>query len=246
MNHQLLSLALLGLLCQVTWCPVARALEEPNPVKAVSPEPRKAAWWTKRHDAKIAALKKQDRVDLLMIGDSITHSWESKGKKTWAEYYADRNAFNIGYSGDRTEHVIWRLQHGEIDGISPKLAVIMIGTNNTGHRQDPPKDTAAGIKAILAILKKKLPKTKILLLGVFPRGATRDDKLRKINVGINQIIKSFADGQRVHFLDLSSTFLDDKGNLPKSVMPDLLHPNEDGYGMWAKAQEPMIKKLLGE
>ena len=138
-----------------------------------------------------------------MIGDSITHGWENRGKAAWSEFYAKRNAFNIGYSGDRTEHVIWRLQHGEIDGIAPKLAVIMIGTNNTGHRQDPPEQTAAGIKKILEVLKKKLPRTRVLLLAVFPRGATNDDKLRKINDGINKSIQGLADGKRVHFLNLS-------------------------------------------
>ena len=214
--------------------------------KSVTPESRKAAWWTKRHDKKLADLKAQKTVDLLMIGDSITHGWENRGKAAWSEFYAKRNAFNIGYSGDRTEHVIWRLQHGEIDGIAPKLAVIMIGTNNTGHRQDPPEQTAAGIKKILDVLKKKLPKTRVLLLAVFPRGATTDDKLRKINDGINKSIRAFADGKRVHFLDINATFLDDDGKLPKSVMPDLLHPNEKGYQMWAAAQEPMIKKLLAE
>ena len=142
--------------------------------------------------------------------------------------------------------MIWRLQHGEIDGIAPKLAVIMIGTNNTGHRQDPPEQTAAGIKKILEVLKKKLPRTRVLLLAVFPRGATSDDKLRKINDGINKSIQGFADGKRVHFLNINTTFLDDDGKLPKSVMPDLLHPNEKGYRMWAAAQEPTIKKLLAE
>merc|ERR1712202_63718 len=88
--------------------------------KSVKPESRKADWWTKRHDKKLADLKAQKTVDLLMIGDSITHGWENRGKAAWSEFYAKRNAFNIGYSGDRTEHVIWRLQHGEIDGIAPK------------------------------------------------------------------------------------------------------------------------------
>ena len=89
------------------------------------------------------------KVDLLMIGDSITHAWEDKGLETWNQYYADRNALNLGFSGDRTEHVIWRFQNGAIDDISPKLAVIMIGTNNTGHRKENPRHTALGIKRII-------------------------------------------------------------------------------------------------
>ncbi len=226
--------------------PVLTADDAEKKFKAVTPESRPDVWWTERHEQKLKALKEQKTVDLLMIGDSITHGWEGHGKKVWENYYAKRNAFNIGYGGDRTEHVIWRLQHGEVGGITPKLAVIMIGTNNTGHRQDPPKATAAGIKAIIGELRKKLPKTKILLLAVFPRGAYKDNRLRKINDGINKIIKDYDDDKTVFFLDINSTFLTDDGVLPKAIMPDFLHPREDGYRMWAEAMEPTIKKLMGD
>lgn len=218
--------------------------------KAATPEVQTAAWavkwWQPRHDQKLADLKKMEKVDLLMIGDSITHGWEGRGKKVWDEYYAKRNAFNIGFSGDRTENVLWRLQNGAIKGISPKLAVIMIGTNNTGHRQDPAEETAAGIKAIIAELQKQVPKTKVLLLAVFPRGAKSDDPLRQLNAGINEIIAGYADDKRVFFLDINAEFLEDDGTLPKSVMPDLLHPHEAGYATWAKAMEPTVARLLGE
>ncbi|MFT5525555.1 MAG: lysophospholipase L1-like esterase, partial [Pirellulaceae bacterium] len=132
------------------------------------------------------------------------------------------------------------------DGISPKAAVIMIGTNNTGHRQDPPEQTAAGIKAIIADLRKRLPETKLLLLAVFPRDATKEGKLRQINDGINELISKYGDDKHVFFLNINDTFLDDDGNLPKEVMPDLLHPRQKGYAMWAEAIEPTLKKLLGE
>lgn len=218
--------------------------------KAATPEVQTAAWavkwWQPRHDQKLADLKKMEKVDLLMIGDSITHGWEGRGKKVWDEYYAKRNAFNIGFSGDRTENVLWRLQNGAIKGISPKLAVIMIGTNNTGHRQDPAEETAAGIKAIIAELQKQVPKTNVLLLAVFPRGAKSDDPLRQLNAGINEIIAGYADDKRVFFLDINAEFLEDDGTLPKSVMPDLLHPHEAGYATWAKAMEPTVARLLGE
>jgi len=226
--------------------------EKPTSVlcKAVTPEVQTAAWavkwWQSRHDQKLADLKKMEKVDLLMIGDSITHGWEGRGKKVWDEYYAKRNAFNIGFSGDRTENVLWRLQHDALKGISPKLAVIMIGTNNTGHRQDPADETAAGIKAIIIELQKQLPKTKILLLAIFPRGAKTDDPLRQLNTGINEIIVSYADDKSVFFLDVNSEFLEDDGTLPKSIMPDLLHPHEAGYATWAKAMESTIASLMGE
>ena len=229
-----------------SYCLTAQA-EKP---KAITPEVQTASWavkwWGPRHEQKLKELKRREKVDLLMIGDSITHGWEGKGKKVWDEYYARRNAFNIGFSGDRTEQVIWRLQHGEIEGISPRLAVVMIGTNNTGHRQDPPKQTAAGIKAILGELKKRTPKTKVLLLAIFPRGEKSDDKLRKINDATNEIIKDYANEKTVFFLDINNVFLTDDGTLTKEVMPDRLHPHESGYRMWAEAMEPMVKKLLGE
>lgn len=219
-------------------------------VKAITPEIQTAKWaekwWMPRHEEKLAALKTVEKVDLLMVGDSITHGWESGGKPVWEKFYAKRNAFNIGFSGDRTEHVLWRLQHGTVKGISPKLAVIMIGTNNTGHRQDDPKDTAAGVEAIVKELQKQLPETKILLLAIFPRGADGTDKLRQINEATNKLVAKFADDKKVFYLDINSTFLEAEGVLPKSIMPDLLHPNEKGYGMWAEAMEPTIAKLLGE
>ena len=242
-----LSLALLLFLCLPV---LAIAQDTATQIKALQPEVQTAdwavKWWMPRHEQKLKELADMEQVDLLMIGDSITHGWENGGKKVWDKYYAKRNALNIGFSGDRTEHVLWRFDHGEIDGIAPKAAVVMIGTNNTGHRQDDPDDTAAGIKAILDKLAEKTPNTKVLLLAIFPRGAAADDKLRLINDGINQRISKFADGKRVFFLDISDKFLEDDGTLPKSIMPDLLHPNAEGYEIWAKAMEPTIVKLMGE
>ncbi len=224
-----------------------RQLDKPQ---AVVPEVQTAdwaqSWWGQRHEEKLKEKEARGQIDLLMIGDSITHGWEGGGKATWEKYYAHRHALNIGFSGDRTENVIWRLQHGAVDGISPRLAVIMIGTNNAGLRQDKPEDTAAGVKAILTELRTRLPDTKCLVLAIFPRGEKTDDPLRQLNDATNQILKKMADDQRVFFLDINAEFLDDDGTLPKDLMPDLLHPNEKGYEIWAAAMEPTIKKLLGE
>jgi beta-glucosidase len=228
---------------------VASAQDAP-PIPALKPEVQTAAWaqawWIPRHQEKLAAIKAQDKIDLVMIGDSITHGWEDGGRKTWDQYYAKRHAVNLGFSGDRTEQVLWRLQHGEIEGLAPKLVVIMIGTNNTGHRQDKPEDTAAGIKAIVGEVRTRLPQTKTLLLAIFPRGGHANDALRKLNDATNKIIAGYADNEHVFFLDINAEFLDDNGVLPTSIMPDLLHPNAEGYEIWAKAMEPMIAKLTGE
>lgn len=213
-----------------------------------------AAWWPHRHADKLTERDKivseNRQLQLVFVGDSITHGWE--GKAMWAERYAPRGAFNIGFSGDRTEHVLWRLGvtsgsiNNEIAGLNPKLFVVMIGTNNTGHRQDPPEATATGIEQIVDRLLELAPESKVLLLAVFPRGATADDPLRKINDGVNELIAKLGERDRVEFLDIGDVFLDDDGVLPKSVMPDLLHPNEAGYKLWADAIEPHVARLLGE
>jgi beta-glucosidase len=221
------------------------SIKEKTQPESITPTPRQTSeWWQTRHEEKVKEIQQGD-IDLLMIGDSITHSWEKGGKEVWENFYRSRKAANIGFSGDRTQHVIWRLQNGEIDGISPKLAVIMIGTNNTGHR-DPSEDTALGIKHILKELRTRLPETKILLLAIFPRSATTDDELRKLNDATNEIISNFSDDEHVFYLDINNAFLDEEGNLSKDIMPDFLHPNANGYQSWATAMEPMIQKLIGE
>lgn len=205
-------------------------------------------WWLPRHEQKLADAKaiaaKGEKIDLLFIGDSITQGWEKEGAATWQKHYAQRNAFAIGFGGDRTENVLWRLQHGALDNMSPKLVVMMIGTNNTGHRHEKPATTAVGIKRLIAEIQQRQPKAKILLLAVFPRDEKPEGKLRQINNGINAIIKKYADNKRVFFADINSVFLTPDGVLPKDIMPDLLHPNEKGYDLWAEALEPHLQKLL--
>lgn len=202
-------------------------------------------WWEPRHQEKLAQAQ-AGNIDLIMLGDSITHGWETQGKNVWDEYFADRKGYNIGFSGDRTENVLWRLQHGEVDGLNPKAVVLMIGTNNTGHRMERPEFTATGIKTILDELRARLPEAKILLLAVFPRDEKPDTPMRKINDEVNRLIATYADNEHIHFLDINHVFLDDNGHLPRDIMPDLLHPNEKGYALWAEAMEPKLKELLGE
>lgn len=247
---------LLLLMSSVTLCTSGSEVRAEDPKakadlpKALQPEVQTAAWavkwWKPRHEEKLKQKAAMKQVDLLMIGDSITHGWEGAGKEVFANYYGKRKTLNLGFSGDRTEHVLWRLQHGAVDDISPKLAIVMIGTNNTGHRKDPPKETAAGVKAIIDELQKRLPETKILLLAIFPRGVNHDDGLRKINQGVNKLIHGFADAKKIYYLDINNEFLDDDGTLPKKKMPDLLHPNAQGYEIWAYAMEPLVANLLGE
>lgn len=201
-------------------------------------------WWKQRHQQKKPLAKKGGH-ELVFIGDSITQGWEEAGKPVWDQYYGSRKALNLGYSGDRTEHVLWRLMNGELENVDPKLFVVMIGTNNTGQRQDPPEQTAAGIQLIVELLQDRKPDAKILLLSIFPRAEKPDHKLRQLNDAINQRIKTFADGDKIQWLDVSNTFLAADGTLPKETMPDFLHPEAAGYALWAKAMEAKIAELTG-
>jgi beta-glucosidase len=222
--------------------PLATAQEKPAANDAVVPVPREGGWM-KRHEGFNERVKKGN-VDLIFLGDSITQAWEGGGKGVWEEFYGKRNAVNLGISGDRTQHVLWRLEHGNIDGISPKLAVLMIGTNNSGTNS--PEQIADGVKAIVEKLKAKLPQTKVLILAIFPRGADSGDPRRKVNEGANAIMAKLADGKQVHFLDIGKGFLASDGTLSKEVMPDLLHLNEKSYRIWAESIEPKVKELMGE
>ena len=236
---------------EIAYAPIMKALQqryqdmkgfyEVN--SAIIPHSRgDETWWRDRDREKNNRLK-EGNIDLAFIGDSITQGWEGNGKQVWESYYGARKAVNLGFGGDRTEHVIWRLSKGAWNQIKPKVAVLMIGTNNTGHKMQDPSQTAAGIERILNILKERSPKTKVLLLGVFPRGRAPHDRGRVINQGINQIIRRLADNDRVHYMDLGDHFLQSDGDLPASIMPDALHLNEEGYRIWAEAMEPKLKEL---
>jgi beta-glucosidase len=208
---------------------------------AIKPEPRDGNWM-KRHESFNNRVK-QGNVDLLFIGDSITQGWEGAGKAAWAERYAKRNAVNLGIGGDRTQHVLWRLDNGNIEGIKPKAAVLMIGTNNSGS--NTPEEIADGIKAIVAKLRTKLPETKILVLAVFPRGADDKDARRQVNVKTNALVTPLADDKHVFYLDIGPKFLGADGTLSKEIMPDLLHLSPAGYKIWADSIESHVEKLMG-
>ncbi len=200
-------------------------------------------WWKDRWDAKNKEAGSAKNVKIVFLGDSITQAWEDTGRAAWDKHFAPMGALNWGYSGDRTEHLIWRLQNGDVQRVSPEVAVVLIGTNNTGHDQRPAMQTAAGVRKAIDDLAWKWPETKIILMSVFPRGATTEDPLRKLNTEINEIAKGFADGERVHFLDINDNFLDEDGNLSKEVFPDLLHLSPAAYDTWAEALVPKLKEL---
>ena len=186
---------------------------------------------------------KQGHVDLIFVGDSITQGWERDGKEVWEKHYGARNAVNVGIDGDRTEHVLWRLDHGNVDGIHPKLAVVMIGANNCKLRYAD--QIAEGMVAVVNKLREKLPETKILLLGILPTGESPNETRDRL-ARASELAAKVADGKNVFYLDFGKQYLAADGTLPKSLMPDGVHPNEQGYRIWAEAMEPTVVKLMGE
>ena len=163
-----------------TTAPAQVTTEAPSNTATIPAEHAGAA--PEKRFAAINERAQKGDVDLLFLGDSITQNWGSNGKEVWQKYYGNRKAMNAGVSGDRTEHVLWRMDHGNIDGIHPKLTVIMIGTNNVGSstsKGNTAEEIAAGVKAIVGEVREKLPETKILLLAVFPRGEVTDSQLEK-------------------------------------------------------------------
>ncbi|MQA18493.1 GDSL-type esterase/lipase family protein [Rugamonas rivuli] len=222
--------------------------------ESVTPTPLAHSWslgsWIPRHEKKLEENRRLKQAgknpQLLFIGDSITEGWEKSGKQVWQRYYEKYDAVALGFGGDHTENVLWRLQHGEVDGLAPKVAVLMIGTNNTGDRQDEPFATAAGVRRIVEELRQRLPQTKLLLLAIFPRDAQPTSFQRRLNEKVNERIAALADGRHVYFADINAALLNPDGTLSPDVMPDLLHPEERGYEIWARTMEPTLQKLMSD
>ncbi len=182
--------------------------------------------------------------DFILIGDSITDWWPKRnGPDTYA-CFAPWKPLDLGVAAETTEEVLWRLQNGELDGIHPKVIMLLIGTNNLG-KGDKPEWAVAGIKKILETIRAKQPQAKILLLAIFPRAATAQDGIRKKIDETNKLLPALADGKDILFMDIGPKFLDEQGNLSKDIMPDLLHPNAKGYQIWLDAVAPKLQELMG-
>jgi len=197
----------------------------------------------KRHEAFLKEIKETGQHDLLFIGDSITDYWPKRGEKSWAKF-AEYKPLDLGISGERTEDVLYRINHGELEGYKPKATVIMIGTNNIGHfRDEKPEWVAAGIEKIVKTVHEKLPDTKVLLLGIFPREDVTSTNRKKITQ-INRLIAKLDDGTKTKFLDIGKVFMDEKGEIPLDVMKDKLHPTDKGYDLWYDAMWPTLSEML--
>lgn len=201
--------------------------------------------WMKRHELLTKNLE-NNPCDLLFIGDSITQGWEGAGKNVWAKAFAAYRPANFGISGDQTQNVLWRIDMSKLKTpSSPKVCVIHIGTNNTGHwrASQAPEETANGILEIARRVHALHPTAEIILLPIFPRGKTADDLLRKHNEKINKELAKHT-LPKVHLVNINEKFLAPDGTFLPNVSPDLLHFSEKGYQIWADALLPEIKKYI--
>ncbi len=199
-----------------------------------------------RH-ADFLEIAKQGDIDCLLMGDSITDWWRRAGLAVYEENFGSLKCANFGIASDRTQGVLWRFENGELDGYTPKLMMLMIGTNNLRFRGPPntPEEVSMGIAAIVTRFRAKFPEAKVLLLGVFPRGAEPTAPLREPIRRINDIIAGLDDGEYVRFMDIGDRFLEPDGSISTEVMADGLHPTERGYEIWADAVMPTFTEMLG-
>jgi lysophospholipase L1-like esterase len=250
-------------------CPVAGArAQAPDAsaatmIPAITPTDRLSVdWWAARHKAILADLPKHSDAQLLLVGDSITSNYDKAEppnedfQPIWQQYYAPRKALNLGFGGDTTANVLWRLDHGEVKGLHPKLAVVLIGTNNTATGQTA-EDTELGIDAVVKDLEHRLPETKILLVGILPSKLPS----RELNFDVNGYLGShYAGGEdpQVSYIDISvvfyphgeldaSLFYDSMPSQPKpATLPKATYPNARGQRLMASAIEPAVARLMGD
>jgi lysophospholipase L1-like esterase len=207
-------------------------------------------WWA-RHQEVLKA-KEGLNPEIVLIGDSITHFWGGEpagpvknGPKAWDDVFGKRKVLNLGFGWDRTQNVLWRLDNGEFDGLKPKYVVLNIGTNNfsgtRNARESTPAEVAEGIKAICDRIRAKSPETRIVLMGVFPRGASPKDGFRPKIAALNGLLAALAKEKGLAFLDIGDKMLEPDGTLSREIMKDAVHPTEKGYALWASALKEVLK-----
>ena len=248
---------LLGLSLFAATSVVAQEAKKDAPKKAISLPAQQAdvaapkydaktgqinAGFAKSHEAFVAIAKKGE-AQVVFLGDSITAGWGGQ-KALFEKEYGQYKAANFGIGGDQVQHVLWRVENGEFEGIKPKAVVLMIGTNNVGNALHTPEMIANGIKNIITAIHQRSPDTKVLLLAVFPRSAKPTDAPRVKNSQVNALIAKLDDGKKVHYFDIGAKFLTADGTLEKSVMPDLLHLNAASYQVEADAIREKLASLV--
>jgi beta-glucosidase len=212
---------------------------------AIIPEPRTGSSTNRQALVLRRAQEHPGDYDIEFIGDSITQGWEGRGSNVWAQYYGKRKVINFGVGGDRTQHVLWRFEQGQLDGINAKVAVVMIGTNNSNKDDNTEADILEGVTAIVNQIRQRQPGTRILLLAIFPRGHTFSTQRGKI-LQVNEALAKLDDGKNIFYFDIGPQLIESDGSISKSMMADYLHPGQAGYEIWAAAIEPKLKEILGD
>ena len=218
---------LLGLAACAAPAPIPRA-PLPKHAATIPAEHTNAA----ARNAELAARARGSKAPLVLLGDSITQGWEDAGRKPWDETLAPLGALDLGVGGDRTEHLLFRLQSGAYDAVPVRVAVILIGTNNLGTGQTP-EMTADGVAAVLEDVLARWPTCDVLLMAIFPRDAKPDGALRRQVERTNPLLQDLAHRDRVTWLDIGELFLEPDGTLTAETMPDALHRSESAYRTWA-------------
>lgn len=209
---------------------------------AVVPAKRADQWILERQDLVVRRAKEAERAAVVFVGDSITQAFEDGGKDAWQRHFADLGALNLGVSGDRTEHVLWRLQEAPLTRLQPKVIVLLIGTNNLGHGTSNAEQTLAGVLAVLATLRAQAPTARILVTETFPRGE-RMNAMRGDILQVNQAVRGQLDAN-MRSLPIGDRWVRADGTIGKDTMPDFLHLSPAAYEQWAKALLPEILEAL--
>lgn len=214
---------------------------------ATEPVPRDQRGWLNRHET-IAAALTSSNPRLVFIGDSITHFWEANGKPVWDAEFAPYRAVNFGIAGDRTQHVLWRIEES-FAGVSPELVVVQIGTNNLTHdRQagavpNTPEEIAEGVRAVVQAVRERAPDARMLVIGVFPRADVEPEVAAQVGA-VNSLLAETAWDARTDFMDIGPVFLHSDGTLDEATMWDALHLTEEGYRRWADAIRAKVNDAL--
>jgi len=253
-RFRLIPVVVFAAACSFLQAQSAAPAKAPKPDASAAIEKKDAdGRFRKMHDSFLAR-GKEGPIGVLFIGDSITAGW-TKAPHVWERYFGKFQPANFGIGGDQTQHVIWRIENGELNSIQPKVVVLMLGTNNTGtHTAD---EIAAADQKIVGMIRAKLPEAKVIVLAIFPRGPRKNaqgvitdevaadaKKRQEIIAAANVQLAKLDDGKKVRFLDINSVFLGQDGKIPFSIMPDQLHPNAAGYQLWAEAIQPMLTALM--